>query len=133
MLKLLNLHGSVDTESSLLLILESVLLDILPELLGEFCAWEWFGANNCGEFIVWSYWLHECCIRFTLCCHIIFSFNGYDFSPYVVNIAYNTRVDLFRLPNLWAPDNCFFEESENIFLHGHSSFSSQFSKSGLRA
>src|SRR3989338_6900446 len=94
-------------ESSLLLILESVLLDILPELLGEFCAWEWFGANNCGEFIVWSYWLHESCIRFTLCCHIIFSFNGYDFSPYVVNIAYNTRVDLFRLPNLWAPDNFF--------------------------
>ena len=59
-----------------LLVLEAVLLDVGPELLGELRAGERGRTNNRGERGVGSDRFHECSVRFTsgFFCHIDFLF-----------------------------------------------------------
>jgi hypothetical protein len=50
---------------SLFLILASVLLDVVPEFLGELGTRQRFGANDRGEFIIRLHRPHEGGVRFT--------------------------------------------------------------------
>ena len=54
-------------EGPFLGILEFVLLDVIPELLGELRAREWLRANYFGEFCTRLNWLQECCVWFSFC------------------------------------------------------------------
>jgi hypothetical protein len=49
--------------SSDFFILKTVLLDVVPELLGELGTWNWFRTNNGGEFIIGLHRPHEGGIR----------------------------------------------------------------------
>ena len=49
----------------LFLILAAVLLDVVPEFLGELGTWERFGTDDRGEFIVGLHRSHEGGVRFT--------------------------------------------------------------------
>ncbi len=44
---------------TVLLVLEAVLLDVIPELLGELRAGKWLGADNGGKGIIGCYRFHE--------------------------------------------------------------------------
>ena len=48
---------------SLFLILTTILLDVVPKLLGELGTWQWFRTNNGGEFVVRLHRSHEGGIR----------------------------------------------------------------------
>ena len=45
--------------SSLFLVLKTVLLDVVPKLLGELGTWERSRTNNGSEFVVWLHRPHE--------------------------------------------------------------------------
>ena len=47
----------------LFLILAAVLLDVVPEFLGELGTWERLGTDNRGKFIVGLHWSHEGGVR----------------------------------------------------------------------
>src|ERR1051325_9438885 len=49
----------------LFLILATVLLDVVPEFLGELGTWERLGADDCGKFVVGLHRSHEGGVRFT--------------------------------------------------------------------
>jgi hypothetical protein len=44
---------------SLFLILTTILLDVVPKLLGKLGTWEWSRTNNGREFVVWLHRPHE--------------------------------------------------------------------------
>ena len=44
---------------SLFLVLTTILLDVVPKLLGELGTWEWSRTNNGREFVVWLHRPHK--------------------------------------------------------------------------
>ena len=50
-----------------LLVLQTIFLDVRPELLGELSAWEWGCTNDGRESGVWRDRFHERCVWFTCC------------------------------------------------------------------
>src|ERR1017187_655364 len=60
------LEGAVGVDHlPVLLVLEPVLLDVVPELLGELCAGKRLGADYQGEVGVWLHRFHERGVWFT--------------------------------------------------------------------
>ena len=56
---------SVD-HGSLLFVLTTVLLDIVPELLGQLGTWQRLRTDNCGQFVVGLHGSHEGGVRLAL-------------------------------------------------------------------